>query len=64
MRHSCTLSGCKQPEKLIRQHLFPLSITDGEGERRAFVKIPRIFLALLRPGIEPDERVFKGVQFV
>ena len=32
MHHSCTLSGRKQPEKLIHQHLFPLSITDGEGE--------------------------------
>jgi len=33
MRHSCALSGLKQPEKLIRQHLFPLSIFDGEGAR-------------------------------
>jgi hypothetical protein len=33
MHHSCTVSGCKQPEKLIRQHLFPLSIKDGEGAR-------------------------------
>src|SRR5215471_12050475 len=31
MHHSCTLSGRKHPETLIRQHLFPLSITDGEG---------------------------------
>ncbi len=33
MRHSCAISGLKQPEKLIRQHLFPLSIFDGEGAR-------------------------------
>jgi hypothetical protein len=33
MRHSCTISGRKQPEKLILQHLFPLSIFDGEGAR-------------------------------
>jgi hypothetical protein len=34
MRHSCTISGRKQPEKLIRQRLFfPLSIKDGEGAR-------------------------------
>jgi hypothetical protein len=33
MRHSCTLSGHKQPEALIRQHLFPLSIKDREGAR-------------------------------
>ena len=33
MRHSCTLSGRKQPQALIRQHLFPLSIKDGEGAR-------------------------------
>jgi len=28
MRHSCTISSRKPPEKLIRQHLFPLSIFD------------------------------------
>ncbi len=33
MRHSCTISGRKQPEKVIRRHLFPLSIKDGEGAR-------------------------------
>jgi hypothetical protein len=33
MRHSCALSGRKQPQALIRQHLCPLSIKDGEGAR-------------------------------
>ena len=36
MHHSCALSGLKQPEKLTRQHLFPLSIKDGEGARGSY----------------------------
>ncbi len=32
MRHICTVSGLEQPEKLTRQHLFPLSLFDGEGK--------------------------------
>jgi len=31
MRHSCALSGRKQPQALIRQHLFPLSILMERG---------------------------------
>ena len=31
-RHNCALSGRKPPPGAMRQHLFPLSIKDGEGE--------------------------------
>ena len=34
MHHSCTLSGPKPPEKLIRQHLFHQRWRGGQGARK------------------------------